>query len=211
MSLLEKIDKAKKIIGKGIKETRGDLVMACSLGKDSLVALDIAHEIIPEIKAFAMMTPFKFKETRKYIRKVTKYGKIKIIKREFNGNIYENDLEKCCEYYKVEPFNDEIMNYNGWISGLRNDERKKKIPGIIKYVLRRKQIIKINPIVDFTELDIWKYFAWKKLPVHPLYLEGYRSLGCKPCTKKIKDNEHERKGRWKGTCKQGGECGIHKT
>jgi phosphoadenosine phosphosulfate reductase len=70
-------------------------------------------------------------------------------------------------------------------------------------------LTKINPILLWTELDVWRYLAINQIPMHPWYFEGYRSLGCAPCTSKVLDDEPERAGRWKGTSKCGGECGIH--
>ena len=71
-------------------------------------------------------------------------------------------------------------------------------------------LVKINPILDFTELDVWRYLAINDIPAHPKYAEGYRSLGCEPCSHKEDDEtEPERAGRWMGTSKCGGECGIH--
>jgi len=70
-------------------------------------------------------------------------------------------------------------------------------------------ITKVNPILDWYEVDIWKYMAIHEIPVHPWYAMGYRSLGCAPCTHLVDDDETERAGRWLGTSKCGGECGIH--
>ncbi len=69
--------------------------------------------------------------------------------------------------------------------------------------------MKINPILDWSEVDIWRYTAIFGIPVNPAYRNGYRSLGCAPCTYLGKDSDTERAGRWHGTNKCGGECGIH--
>jgi phosphoadenosine phosphosulfate reductase len=71
-----------------------------------------------------------------------------------------------------------------------------------------KGLIKLNPILIWYEREIWQYLALNNVPVNPLYNEGYRSLGCAPCTK-IAQGVDERAGRWIGTSKCGGECGIH--
>ncbi|MEK9148938.1 MAG: phosphoadenosine phosphosulfate reductase family protein, partial [Candidatus Desantisbacteria bacterium] len=67
---------------------------------------------------------------------------------------------------------------------------------------------KLNPILIWKEREVWQYLALNNVQVNPLYAEGYRSLGCEPCTK-ITHEEDERAGRWVGTSKCGGECGIH--
>jgi len=73
---------------------------------------------------------------------------------------------------------------------------------------RDKGLIKLNPILIWKEREVWQYLALNGVKVNPLYAEGYRSLGCKPCTH-ISSDEDERAGRWIGTSKCGGECGIH--
>ena len=96
---------------------------------------------------------------------------------------------------------------NGWITGLRNTEgRTRKDYSIIE---ENGSLIKYNPILSWTELDVWKYIAIYQIPVHPWYKLGYRSLDCAPCTHLISDDQGEREGRWMGTSKCGGECGIH--
>ena len=72
-----------------------------------------------------------------------------------------------------------------------------------------RNITKLNPILTWTEREIWQYLSTEYIPVHPWYKQGYRSLGCEPCTAIVDEKESERDGRWKGTCKAAGECGIH--
>jgi phosphoadenosine phosphosulfate reductase len=69
-------------------------------------------------------------------------------------------------------------------------------------------LVKLNPILVWHEREVWQYLAIHRVPVNPLYSRGYRSLGCAPCTQ-IVNAESERAGRWLGTSKCGGECGIH--
>ena len=73
---------------------------------------------------------------------------------------------------------------------------------------RDKGLIKLNPILLWHEREVWEYLAIHRVPTNPLYKQGYRSLGCAPCTS-ITAGPDERAGRWLGTSKCGGECGIH--
>ena len=73
---------------------------------------------------------------------------------------------------------------------------------------RDEDLIKLNPILLWYEREVWQYLALHRVPVNPLYAAGYRSLGCAPCTR-ITNDQNERAGRWVGTSKCGGECGIH--
>ena len=70
---------------------------------------------------------------------------------------------------------------------------------------------KINPLAAWTADDIWKYIRANNVPYNPLYDKGYVSLGCRPCTLAGTWGRFERAGRWAGTTKAGGECGIHIT
>jgi phosphoadenosine phosphosulfate reductase len=99
------------------------------------------------------------------------------------------------------------MEASCWVTGLRCTEGKTRTE--FKEVEERdKGLLKLNPILLWKEREIWQYLALYEVKVNPLYKLGYRSLGCLPCTK-ITNEEDERAGRWVGTSKMGGECGIH--
>ena len=124
--------------------------------------------------------------------------------------LYYSNPDACCDFYKVQPTRVAIkeLGLDAWITGLRRTEGRTRAD--YDFVEEKGGLIKINPILDFTELDVWRYLAVNDIPVNPLYKEGYRSLGCEPCSRKEGDeNEGEREGRWFGTKKQSGECGIH--
>ena len=99
------------------------------------------------------------------------------------------------------------MKVRCWVTGLRCTECRTRTD--YKEVEERdKGLIKLNPILIWKEREIWQYLALNNVKVNPLYNEGYRSLGCEPCSN-ISNDENERAGRWIGTSKCGGECGIH--
>ncbi len=210
MSFLEKILQAKKLI-KGAVRKYPRLAVACSFGKDSIVPVHLCLQIKKDIPIFTITTPFLFKQTPKYKKQMIKKYKMKI--KEYKAKpcpvgLWKSDPDACCQYYKVEPTKEAVKNLDTWIAGLRKSEgstRKK-----CSYIEIRGNIVKINPILDFSELDIWRYLAIYKIPTHPFYKKGYRSLGCQPCSQKEKsEKEPERAGRWMGTSKSMGECGIH--
>ncbi|MFQ6049241.1 MAG: phosphoadenosine phosphosulfate reductase family protein, partial [Phycisphaerae bacterium] len=94
-----------------------------------------------------------------------------------------------------------------WVTGLRCTEGQTR-SDFREIEERDKGLIKLNPILIWHEREVWQYLALNKVDVNPLYGEGYRSLGCAPCTR-ITSEPDERAGRWPGTTKRGGECGIH--
>jgi cysteate synthase len=138
------------------------------------------------------------------------------IKKETGHELYDMDPDLCCRLLKVVPVRSALMRLGllAWFSGLRNSEGYTR-----RYVSEIEKIsdqeTKINPLLSWTEEEIWRYLKNNKIPVHPWYKKKYadgrriRSLGCKPCTVPIFDHESERDGRWRKTLKKGGECGIH--
>lgn len=129
--------------------------------------------------------------------------------------LHLEDVEQCCQLLKVVPIRKAVANYDVLIDGLRSSE------GLTRQNLQEIEIsgglTKIHPILHFTEEDIIKYLKENDIPIHPWYLKTfsdgkrYRSLGCAPCTRPIFNHESERDGRWQGSQKKGGECGIHTT
>jgi phosphoadenosine phosphosulfate reductase len=100
-----------------------------------------------------------------------------------------------------------LKGYRGWASGLRRGE----VPGrggvrVVEWDARRS-MIKLNPIASWTQDDVDRYIAEHGVLVNPLLYDGYGSIGCAPCTRRIKPGEDLRAGRWAGTSKT--ECGIH--
>lgn len=119
--------------------------------------------------------------------------------------IYEVDPDECCRLLKVEPTKVAVSDLDAWITGLRNTEGRTRED--YQEVEDKGGLIKINPILTFTETDVWKYMATRGIEPHPWYSKDYRSLGCAPCSNP--GGELERDGRWQDTSKCGGECGIH--
>lgn len=119
--------------------------------------------------------------------------------------IYEINPDECCRLLKVEPTKLAVSGLDAWITGLRCTEGQTRVD--YQEIENKGGLIKINPILTFTEAEIWRYIATRGIEPHPWYGKGYRSLGCAPCSHP--GGELERDCRWKGTSKCGGECGIH--
>ena len=222
-TLLGKIDYSTSIIKEVVSRYRNTAV-ACSFGKDSMVVLHLALQVKPDIPVFSVLTPMKPKETFEYKDHMKKLWnlnlKVYMSERDPIQNLWITDPDRCCKIFKVEPTKRAIKDLDAWITGLRKTEGRTRTEyevfepcGSALTRMPGKEIstslMKVNPILDWTELDIWRYIDINKIPVNPFYEKGYRSLGCEPCTKLVKDTEPERAGRWRGTSKCGGECGIH--
>lgn len=233
----EKVERAKQLISDALRKY-DKVSVACSFGKDSMVVAHIAQEIKPDIPMFSVMTIFKPKETYKYLAKMTermklnltiymvadkipsefvdqgvvllpmdefKHHNLTVMNVNFGRRLYEIDPDKCCELLKVVPTKMAVKNLDAWICGLRNTEGRTRVD--YQEVEEKGRLIKVNPILTFTEDEVWQYIRECDIEPHPWYAKGYRSLGCAPCSSK--GGIMERDGRWKGTSKCSGECGIH--
>jgi len=217
-TILQKVRFSKKIIEDSIKKYP-KIEVATSFGKDSMVVLHLTLSVHPKIGIFTVMTQFKPPETIQYKDRIIREWDLDIKEYRSSERVPDTfprlDPEECCRLLKVEPTRRAIQNLDAWMTGLRKAEGR--IRGCYNHEEERfllvdgqeRKIAKINPILDWTETDVWKYLALHQIPVHPWYALGYRSLGCSPCTDLIDDGDAERAGRWKGTPKVGGECGIH--
>lgn len=212
LTFKQKVDRALNLIEEAYNKYGDGLVVANSLGKDSVCVWDLAKKVNPKIRGFIVTTRFKPKETIEFMYKtVQRYPEIRVFKNEqsIENRLYEKDPDKCCYLLKVLPtrWAIEEMNVSCWVTGLRCTEGRTRVD-FREIEERDKGLIKLNPILLWKEREVWQYLALNKVDVNPLYARGYRSLGCEPCTK-ITTAEDERAGRWVGTKKQGGECGIH--
>lgn len=203
MNFLQKVESARRLIRESIAKYP-KITLGGSFGKDSMVVLHLALGIYPNIPVFSILSNTEFPETYAFIREM-------VIRYHLNYTEYNYEQvegEKCCGRPKVEKTMIALQAYDAWISGIRSTE------GITRAhfqpVEEKQGLVKINPILQFTELDIWRYIALYQVPVNPMYAHGYRSLSCARCSSKEEDEaESERAGRWKGTPDAGGECGIH--
>lgn len=212
LNFKEKVERSKQLIREAYERYGDSLVVANSLGKDSVAVWDLAKKVNPKIRGFIVTTRFKPAETIKFMNdEVRRYPELQVFKNDIaiEEKLYEADPDRCCDLLKVEPVKCAVeeMHVKCWVTGLRCTEGRTRTD--YKEVEERdKGLIKLNPILIWKEREVWQYLALYGVPVNPLYAEGYRSLGCAPCTK-ITNEDNERAGRWIGTSKCGGECGIH--
>ncbi|MHC4444697.1 MAG: phosphoadenylyl-sulfate reductase [Planctomycetota bacterium] len=212
LNFAEKVDRSLGLIQEAYQEYGERLAVANSLGKDSVVVWDLAKRVSPHIRGFIVTTRFKPAVTVEFMKQtVSRYPELKVFKNDepVPNKIYETDPDRCCDILKVQPVQRAIeqMNVKCWVTGLRCTEGRTRTD-FQEIEERDRDLIKLNPILIWHEREIWQYISINQIPVNPLYAIGYRSLGCEPCTR-ITTGLDERAGRWLGTSKCGGECGIH--
>lgn len=212
LSLAQKVKRAKDLIEEAYQEFGDKLVVAHSMGKDSQVVWDLAKRVSKDIPGFIVQVRFMPEETKKFIEKqLDTYPELKVYRNDepIPDKLYSQDPDRCCKLLKVKPtrWALEEMEAKCWITGLRYTEGRTRT-NFKEIEQRDKDLVKLNPILTWKEREVWQYLAVNQVSVNPLYRQGYRSLGCAPCTQ-ITPGASERAGRWAGTSKQGGECGMH--
>jgi len=212
LNFKEKVERSKRLIREAYARYGDGLVVANSLGKDSVVVWDLVKKVDPRIRGFIVTTRYKPAETVAFMdQEVVRYPELKVFRNDapIPEGLYNTEPDRCCDVLKVEPVKRAIreMDVTCWVTGLRCTEGRTRTD-FQEVEERDKGLIKLNPILIWKEREVWQYLALYGVPVNPLYGEGYRSLGCSPCTK-ITTDDNERAGRWIGTSKCGGECGIH--
>lgn len=203
MNYLRKVASARELVAESI-ERYPRICLGCSFGKDSMVTLHLVLSVKPDIPVFAVMADTEFRETYEFAKSVA--ARYRLNYKEFVFSQEAN--EKCCGKPKVEKTKEALRAYDAWISGVRKTEGITRAD--FEPVEEKNGLVKVNPILEFTELDIWRYLGANGVPVNPVYRLGYRSLGCRLCSFPEEDEgESERAGRWKGSPNACGECGIH--
>lgn len=212
LSFAQKVDRSLGLIREAYQEHGHRLVVANSLGKDSVAVWHLAKRVSPDIRGFIVTTRFKPVETINFMKQeVARYPELRVYSNDepIPDDLYRTDPDRCCEILKVEPTRRAIkeMDVACWVTGLRCTEGRTRTD-FREIEERDAGLIKLNPILLWHEREVWQYLAIHRVPVNPLYGQGFRSLGCAPCTR-IASGQNERAGRWVGTSKCGGECGIH--
>jgi phosphoadenosine phosphosulfate reductase len=183
--------------------------LCLSASMTDAVLIDLAVKVEPSIEVVFIDTGYHFPETLATVEVVRKrYGlNLKMMSvPHHDDELWRIDPENCCSAVKVGQLDRALNGKFAWMSGLRRDEAATRASAPI---LGRdiRGLIKINPIATWTDLDVEGYIDQHDVPVNPLLLQGYTSIGCMPCTSKPTNPEDPRSGRWAGRDKT--ECGLH--
>ncbi len=125
----------------------------------------------------------------------------------FGARLHERDPAACCAMRKVEPLNRALAPYRAWASGLRRADSTTRAGVRVVEWDAKHAMVKLNPIAAWSDDQVDAYLAEHGILVNPLLSDGYGSIGCAPCTRRLQPGEDVRAGRWAGTTKT--ECGLH--
>lgn len=173
------------------------------------VLIDLATKVAPAIEVVFIDTGYHFPETLDTVELVRRrYGlNLKMMTVPHHDEaLWEKDPENCCSAVKVGQLDRALAGQAAWMSGLRRDEADSRANApIVGRDLRG--LIKVNPLANWSAEDVADYIAEHDVPVNPLTLRGYPSIGCMPCTHVVAEGADPRSGRWTGREKT--ECGLH--
>jgi phosphoadenosine phosphosulfate reductase len=187
-----------------VEQHHPSLVMACSFQKEESVLIDLLMQIEPGARVFTIDTGVLFPETYAVWREVEeRYGlRIEVMdSTPPNGTPWS--ASSCCAERKVEALGLALAGTEAWITGIRRDQSPTRAHARHVEWDEARAVWKFNPLVDWTDDDVWAYVRQHDLPYHPLHDRGYSSIGCAPCTLPGTGRE----GRWAGQGKT--ECGLH--
>ena len=124
-------------------------------------------------------------------------------------DLWNTEPDRCCDMRKVQPLKRILAESNAWITGIRRDQTPERANAPRIAEDKRFDVMKYNPLVDWTIEDVRAYLSKYDVPYNPMFDDGYPSIGCAPCTRRVEAGEDERSGRWSGFGKR--ECGLHFT
>ena len=126
---------------------------------------------------------------------------------EYGPELYRRDPDLCCALRKVQPLTEALDGYDAWATGLRRAETRNRVIAPVVGWDARKGKVKVSPLARWSDDDVQRYVVEHGVLVNPLVHDGYPSIGCAPCTRRVLTGADPRSGRWAGTAKT--ECGIH--
>ena len=195
-----------------------------SLGAEDQVLTDMICRIDPLIKIFTLDTGRLFQETydlmniteKKYGIKIQLYfpdaKRVEGMVREKGINLFYESIDNrklCCHIRKIEPLQRALEGIKVWISGVRKEQSVTRQEFELVEWDESRQIIKLFPLIDWNESQVWEYLKENKIPYNELHQKGFTSIGCQPCTRAIKPGESVRTGRWGWELPENKECGLH--
>ena len=219
MTLDAKVAEARTLIEEVLRKNDHPACVTCSFQAECMAIVDLVVSQQPKIPVLFLETGYHFPETYAYRDAMTEKLRLNLVNLSSKmtvpeqeskfGILYQSAPDRCCGMRKVEPLFAGLDPYAVWFTALRREQSptRANLQPIDHFKLPTgKQLLKVSPLADWTNKDVWAYLKQRGIPVLPLYDQGYTSIGCAPCTSLPLDPENMRSGRWAGKKL---ECGIH--
>jgi phosphoadenosine phosphosulfate reductase len=194
---------AEEVLAYAVEHYHPRLTLACSFQKEESVLFHMLSEINPAVRAFTIDTGVLFPETLTTWKRFEDRFPLQIGVIDAMSPGAPWTLANCCSAAKVAGLETALSDVDAWITGIRREQATTRAAATKLEHDERRGIVKLNPLADWTDKDIWAYIFKHDLPYNPLHDQGYDSIGCAPCT--LPGNGRD--GRWAGLDKT--ECGIH--
>ena len=200
------------------------IALSSSLGLEDQVLTDMLCTIRKDARIFTLDTGRLFPETYSLLDKTNmRYGiKIEVFFPDYASvekmvstegvNLFYESIEKrkhCCRVRKLEPLKRAFQGLDVWICGLRREQSVTRHDMKLIEWDEANNLIKINPLINWTETEVWNYIKKNNVPYNVLHDKGFPSIGCQPCTRAIQSGEDVRAGRWWWESPDHRECGLH--
>ncbi|HZG04354.1 MAG TPA: phosphoadenylyl-sulfate reductase [Streptomyces sp.] len=198
-------------------ETFGPRFCVTSSMEDAVVA-HLASRVMPGVDVVFLDTGYHFPETigtRDAVAAVMDVNVITLTPRQtvaeqdaqYGPRLHDRDPDLCCALRKVRPLEEGLKAYDAWATGLRRDESPTRANTPVVGWDAKRGKVKVSPIARWTQDDVEAYVSEHGVLTNPLLMDGYPSIGCAPCTRRVRAGEDARAGRWAGRAKT--ECGLH--
>lgn len=218
----DKLAQAQQVLREAAQEGAGNVTQANSLGVEDMVITHLINALALEIEIFVLDTGRLHTETLALLERTQAHSRAPVqvyrpqpqavlhyIRQRGQDALYQSIAlrKECCHIRKMEPLARALEGKKGWITGLRREQShaRAEVPAID----RSEEKIKFNPLVDWTQGDVWHYVAEHGVDTNPLHDQFYPSIGCAPCTRAITLGEDFRSGRWWWENEDAKECGLH--
>lgn len=223
-SYKEKLKQSLLLLQNEVLEDNLKVTIAFSHQSEDVINIALAKQAGIDFDVFTLDTKKLFEESLVYQKEIENFFEITI--KPFSANkeeikqleekvgehgIFEDiGLRKeCCRVRKIVPLKKALQGYDGWITGVRAEQSITRVETKLSEFDADFGLLKFNPLSDWSSSDVEVFLKEHKIPMNPLYKKGFKSIGCEPCTRAVKDDEDMRAGRWWWEKPEHKECGLH--
>ena len=207
-----------------LENFKGKIALASSMSIEDQVLTDMIVKLDKETKIFTLDTGRLPCETYNLIDRTNEFYEIKIdicfpdfiqveeMVKNKGVNLFYNSMDDrklCCNIRKLAPLKRALNGLDVWICGLRREQSVTRENIDLVELDSNNGLIKLNPLFNWTESEVWKYIKGHNVPYNSLYKKNYLSIGCAPCTRPVYEGEDVRSGRWWWENPDTKECGLH--
>jgi phosphoadenosine phosphosulfate reductase len=208
---------------KNVEAGHSPSAFACSFGAEDMVLLDVIARQVGGIEIFSLDTGRLPEETHALLDTVRDRYSVPIrlyfpesqavetwIEQNGANGFYRSVAQRlqCCEIRKVRPLQRALTGKKAWVTGLRREQSANRQNLQVESWDEANGLLKFNPLLEWTNDDVWSYIKTNEIPYNALHDRGYPSIGCAPCTRAVNPGENSRAGRWWWESSEK-ECGLH--